>query len=164
MPPANLSPTVPPKEETRNVVIEPEKPAQPRKKQYVTLHGGEYDKQKASQFEVVWLTEDTALSLISARMIVPLDVAIREGTYPPKVSTAKSKVSEVVTQVAEEVTGLDLDQSEAKVTEVTPSTTAKKSFLGNTLRQAVQTKKAQPEPAKAKIDPNKLAAIKAGGN
>lgn len=164
MPPTNLSPTVPPKEETRSVVIEPPRPPQPRRKQYVTLHGGEYDKHKAGQFELVWLTEEVARSAISARQIIPLDVAIREGVYPPKIATSKNKVTEAVTKVAEEITGLDLDKSETVITEVESSPTAKKSFLGNKLRTAVQAKKTEPATTNAKIDPQKLAAIKAGGN
>lgn len=144
------SPTVPPKDETRHVVLEPLKPSQTRLKQYVTLSTLEINKTKYGSFQSVSLTEDGALPYLSAHRILPLDVALREGIYPPTTEKTTHKTTEKIKAVIEDVTGLDVTP------ETPPTETPKKSFLGNSLRDTIQTHK-------AKIDATKLAAIRSGG-
>jgi hypothetical protein len=150
--------TTNPTSDERHVVIESPGPVQPRLKQYVAIQNFEVDKKTiAKQNEVVMVTQDTAIPFVSANMLIPLDVAIRQGIYPPakKPTTVSEKVVKEVQEVVEKVTGI----KPASETD-TSAATESKSFLGNKLRDAIQAKKVES----AKIDANKLAAIKAGGS
>jgi len=115
------------------------------------------NKTSTKQYEVVMVTQDNAIPFVSANMLMPLDVAIRQGVFPPakKPVTVAEKVTHEVQAVVEKVTGLKT-ASPADAS----ATAESKSFLGNKLRDVIQAKKVE----NAKIDADKLAAIKAGGN
>ena len=152
-PPPNPT-TNPAPDNTRHVVIEPVKPAPPLLKQYFSLHNLKIDaKTSVKTFQQIQLTEAIALPFVSAHLMLPLDVAIREGLYPPRTESAPVQIAEKVKHTLKEIINLpDEDTSPPKLT-TTP-------ILGNKLREEVQLKKVQT----AKLDPTKLAAIKAGGH
>jgi hypothetical protein len=142
--------TTNPPPEDRHVVIEPPPPVQPRLKQYVPLQNFVIDsKTHAKALTLIMLTPNVALPFLSSNMLIPLDVAIRQGIYPPKKESPPEKTVEKIKKVVEEAMGIE---------ETSPSTDPK-SILDNSLRDQVIAKKHQT----AKIDPAKLAAIKAGG-
>lgn len=132
------------------VVIEPPKPDQPREKQYFVLQPFELGKLKAKANTIVLLTEAKAIPYISARFLIPLEVALREKRAT---QFTESKIEKNVDTV-----------TEAKAVQNTTDTPtlSGKSFLGNKLRDAIQAKKQEVAP-KSKIDQDKLAAIKSGG-
>jgi hypothetical protein len=141
--------------ETREVVIEPNKPMPPRLKQYVTLVSTSINKKSHKMGEPIRLTEADAVPYLAAKQITPLEVAIREGTYPRSKETLTEKVVEAVT-------GEEIPNTAAEAS----ATPGKKSFLGNTLRDAIQKKKNESNLTSTpptKIDANKLAAIQTGG-
>jgi hypothetical protein len=132
------------------VVIEPPKPNQPREKQYFVLQPFELGKLKAKTNTIVLLTEAKAIPYISARFLIPLEVALREKRAT---QFTESKIEKIV----ETLTGEEI------ITSPAPSVASTgKSFLGNKLRDAIQAKKPDTPP-KSKIDLDKLAAIKSGG-
>jgi hypothetical protein len=147
MPP--LNPTDP-KDEVRHVVFEPEKPAQTRAKQYITLQNVTIDKTSFGVHQQVYLTNEDATALLASRLITPIDVALREGIYPPRTATVHEKTVDKIAHVVKEVVGIP---------EAEPEAEAPKVILGNKLRDAVQAKKIEA----AKLDAAKLAAIRAGG-
>ena len=169
-PPPNPT-TNPAPDSTRHVVIEPPKPSQTRLKQYIAVKYLKIDKQhSAKAHELVWLTEETALPFVSSHLLVPIDVAIREGLYPPIVESAPEKVADKIKQAVKEVMGTPETTASSELpAETNPPTeppAGTKSLLGNKLRDAVQVKKSESQKATsevAKIDAAKLAAIKAGG-
>lgn len=152
---ANTTTTVP-MGDTREVVIEPTKPPQPRPKQYIAVTPLTYEKKSYKPGDQILIPESDAFPLLAARQITPLEVALREGIYPRSQENLTEKVVETVT--GQEIPDT---KAEAQVAAAAP----KKSFLGNALRDAIQKKKAETNPglAPTKIDSAKLAAIKAGG-
>lgn len=158
--------------ETREVVIEPEKPVQPRLKQYVALLGITVNKKAYKTGDQVRLTEADALAYLASNQITPLEVALRSGIYPVSKETLSEKIVEVVT--GEEIPDTKAEVEAQATAEGQSSSGGKKSFLGNALRDAIQKKKAETNPAgqsplggaelaPTKVDAAKLAAIKAGG-
>lgn len=143
-------------DDTREVVIEPDKPSQPRLKQYIVQTNFSDKKQDFKTGTMVRFTEADAAPFVASRFIVPLDVAMREGSYPVAPETKLEKVVQAVT-------GEDIPDTPAEVK--ASATDGKKSFLGNALRDAIQKKKSQETPGltPTKIDQNKLAAIQSGG-
>jgi hypothetical protein len=131
------------------VVIEPPKPKQMRPKQFVVLKSFDAGKINAKKGTVIRLTQQDAIPYVSARFLLPLDVAIREKIYP----TSQPGKEGVVEKVVQKVTGIDIPDADPQADD------PKKNFLGNRLREAIQAKKTE----NSKIDAAKLAAIRAGG-
>lgn len=146
--------------DTREVVIEPEKPDQPRLKQYVALKEISFNKKAYQPGQQFRLTEADAMPFLAANHITPLEVAIRSGVFPRSKETVTEKIVETVT-------GENIPDTPAEVNATAQETASggKKSFLGNALRDAILKKKSEtnPELTATKIDADKLAAIKAGG-
>ena len=83
--------------ETREVVIEPEKPDQPRLKQFIALQEISINKKNYHPGGQLRLTETDAVPYIASFQITPLEVAIRNGTFPRSKETVTEKIVEAVT-------------------------------------------------------------------
>lgn len=148
----------------RHVVLEDQQTPQPRLKQYILLKEMPHSKKlkRHKIHDLVRLTNDEALPLVSAGIVVPIDTAIKLGVYPPKKESLVDKLKEA-TKTAEEkplVEELKAETSDTKTTE--------KSFLQNKLREAILKKKTESKSEtgsleSAQISAAKLEAIKSGG-
>jgi hypothetical protein len=151
---------------------DPSKFTFPKLKQYVPVQDlkPKNVKETWKKGELIHIDPSEHRPYVAARLVLPLDTALREGIYNPSVSkTVGSKIKDVVIgkpEKDEAVTATETDSS--KASEKDPEDTGSKKLLENKLRDAVQTKKAQNEEAALesgdkKIDQDKLAAIKSGG-
>lgn len=149
----------------QHVVIEEKKLIQPRLKQYVPLRTISVDDNpKWKKNTIVYLTNDEAQPYVSAGILLPLAVAIRQGVYTSQRETVVHMIKKAVVGVAETETKSEAANAVKKDGEATGG----KKLIENKLREAVQAKKAEvakeTEEDKPKISAEKLAAIQAGGN
>lgn len=147
---------------SRVVVMENDKPPQPRLKQYV-LVVDEFNvkgHKSAKKNSVIRMTSEDALPYVSANMLIPLDIAIKENKFPPKKDTLVEKLKTATQDSKERELAQTLNQS------TTSKENEKKSFLGNKLREAIQQRKQETDKTQTYptvLPADKLAAIRSGG-
>jgi len=126
---------------------------QSRPKQYVALQSVDLPKHpRWHKGQMVRLTESEALPLVEARILTPLNTAIVKGLYPTEKESVVERLKDAV--IGEDEPEILQEKTTEAETE-NPQPEGGKSFFGNRLRDAVQSKKS--------LSAEKLAAIQSGG-
>jgi hypothetical protein len=146
----------------RVVVMEGSRRPQPRLKQYVVLVENSNIKglKKAKKHTVIRMTSEEAIPYVSAHILTPLDIAIKEGVYPPKKDTLVEKLKTATQESKDRPVAQNLQQTTSTKED------EKKSFLGNKLREAIQQRKEETTESQSTptvLPADKLAAIQSGG-
>ena len=134
-----------------------------RKKQYVALRNYKADGYKFSKWEMVWMEEEEASTLVSQHTLMPYATAVNEGFWPPPEKVQESLDKKRLSLIQEAKEEEEKKEEEEEKPPAKPSSSIPKILLGNKLRAAVQKKKQAAKKPSRKVTAAKLAAIKAGG-